>query len=51
VPPDIEIEQTPADVLAGRDPQLDKAIEVVMKQLAENPPVKPKKPAYPVRAR
>ena len=50
VAPDIEVEQTPADVLAGRDPQLDKAIEVVMKQLAENPPVKPKRPAYPTRA-
>ena len=50
VAPDIEVEQTPADVLAGRDPQLDKAIEVVMKQLAENPPVKPKRPPYPTRA-
>jgi tricorn protease len=50
VAPDIEVEQTPADVLAGRDPQLDKAIEVVMKQLAEHPPVKPKRPAYPTRA-
>ena len=28
-PPDIEVEQTPADVIAGRDPQLEKAIEVV----------------------
>jgi tricorn protease len=27
VPPDIEVEQTPADVMAGRDPQLEKAIE------------------------
>ena len=26
VPPDIEVEQTPADVIAGRDPQLEKAI-------------------------
>jgi tricorn protease len=50
VAPDIEVEQTPADVLAGRDPQLDKAIEVVMTQLAENPPVKPKRPPYPTRA-
>ena len=29
VAPDIEVEQTPADVIAGRDPQLEKAIEVV----------------------
>ena len=51
VAPDIEVEQTPADVIAGRDPQLDKAIEVVMKQLETNPVVTPKRPAYPVRAR
>jgi len=31
VAPDIEVEQTPADVIAGRDPQLEKAIEVVMR--------------------
>ncbi|HVR39593.1 MAG TPA: PDZ domain-containing protein [Thermoanaerobaculia bacterium] len=49
VPPDIDVEQTPADVIAGRDPQLDKAIEVALKQLAENPPVPAKRPAFPVR--
>ena len=27
VPPDIEVEQTPAAVIAGRDPQLEKAIK------------------------
>ena len=46
VPPDIDVDDTPADVIAGRDPQLDKAIEVAMKQLAENPPVRPKRPTY-----
>ena len=51
VPPDIEVEQTPADVIAGRDPQLDKAIEVALKQLAENPQPTPKRPAYPVRVK
>ncbi|MBA3295693.1 MAG: PDZ domain-containing protein, partial [Acidobacteria bacterium] len=49
VPPDIEVEQTPADVIAGRDPQLEKAIEVVMAELKKNPPATPKRPAYPVR--
>jgi tricorn protease len=49
VPPDIEIEQTPADVIAGRDPQLDKAIEVLLKQLDSNPPITPKRPPYPVK--
>lgn len=49
VPPDIEIDITPRDWAAGRDPQLDKAIEVVMQQLAANPPVAPKRPPFPVR--
>ena len=31
----------------GRDPQLEKAIEVVMAELAKNPVPKPKRPAYP----
>lgn len=51
VPPDIEVEQTPADVIAGRDPQLEKAIEVVMAELKKNPPTDPKRPAYPVRGK
>jgi tricorn protease len=37
VAPDIEVEQTPADVIAGRDPQLEKAVEVAMEQLKRNP--------------
>jgi tricorn protease len=49
VPPDIEVEQTPADVIAGRDPQLEKAIEVVMAELKKNPPAPARRPAYPVR--
>jgi tricorn protease len=49
VPPDIEVEQRPADVIAGRDPQLEKAIEVIMEELKKNPPVKLKRPPYPVR--
>jgi len=48
VPPDIEVEQTPADVIAGRDPQLDRAIEVVLKQLEANPQATPKRPPYKV---
>ena len=49
VPPDVEVEQTPADVIAGHDPQLEKAIAIVMKELKNNPPVRPKRPAMPVR--
>ncbi len=51
VAPDIEVEQAPAEVIRGHDPQLEKAIEVVMKQLEENPPEEPVRPPYPVRVR
>ncbi|MFI5118959.1 MAG: PDZ domain-containing protein [Thermoanaerobaculia bacterium] len=49
VPPDVEVEQTPADVIAGHDPQLEKAIAIAMEELKKNPPQKPKRPAMPVR--
>lgn len=49
VAPDLEVEQTPADVIAGRDPQLEKAIQTVMDELKKNPPAQPKRPAYPVK--
>ncbi|MCU0248817.1 MAG: PDZ domain-containing protein [Vicinamibacterales bacterium] len=51
VPPDIEVEQTPADVIAGRDPQLEKAIDVAMAELKKSPPPDDKRPAYPVRGK
>ena len=51
VPPDIDVEQWPADVIAGRDPQLEKAIEIVLEQLEANPPAEPVKPPFPVRVR
>ena len=51
VAPDIEVEQWPADVLEGRDPQLEKAIEVALKELEKNPPEEPVRPPYPVRVR
>jgi tricorn protease len=49
VPPDVEVEQWPADVLAGRDAQLEKAIEIVLKELEKNPPRELKRPPFPVR--
>ncbi|HSN53977.1 MAG TPA: PDZ domain-containing protein [Candidatus Sulfomarinibacteraceae bacterium] len=51
VSPDIEVEMLPAEVIAGRDPQLDKAIEVVLAELEANPPVEPTRPPHPVRVR
>ncbi|MEA2570152.1 MAG: tricorn protease [Acidobacteriota bacterium] len=47
VAPDIEVEQTPADVIAGRDPQLDRAIAEVMKKLPATPATPMKRPAFP----
>jgi tricorn protease len=35
--PDVDIENWPKDVVAGHDPQLERAVEVAMKQLAEHP--------------
>jgi len=51
VPPDVEVEQWPADVIAGRDPQLEKAIAILVEQLNKNPPQPAKRPPYPVRVR
>jgi tricorn protease len=51
VPPDIEVEQTPADVMNGRDPQLEKAIQVVMEELKKSPTPKVTRPPFPVRVK
>jgi tricorn protease len=47
VTPDIEVQLDPAAVRQGHDPQLDKAIEVVMQELTANPPPQFKRPPYP----
>ena len=46
VPPDIEVEQTPADVIAGKDPQLERAIAVALEELKKSPAPAPKRPPY-----
>ncbi|HEV2852213.1 MAG TPA: hypothetical protein VHC97_05355 [Thermoanaerobaculia bacterium] len=51
VAPDVEVENSPADLVAGRDPQLEKAIEIVLEELKKNPPAKPQRPPYPIRVR
>jgi tricorn protease len=51
VPPDIEVEMWPAEVIKGKDPQLEKAIQVALDELKKNPPVRYERPAYPVRVR
>lgn len=45
--PDIEVEYDPKLVREGHDPQLEKAIEVVMQLLKKNPLPTPKRPPYP----
>ncbi|HEX8369755.1 MAG TPA: PDZ domain-containing protein [Pyrinomonadaceae bacterium] len=47
VAPDIEVEYDPALWRAGRDPQLEKAVEYLMAELQKNPPKEYKRPAYP----
>jgi tricorn protease len=51
VQPDVVVENRPDLVVKGRDPQLEKAIELVMKEIEANPqklpPRPPDLPAYP----
>jgi tricorn protease len=47
IAPDIEVENDPASVAAGHDPQLEKAIQVTMEALKKNPMKMPEHPAYP----
>jgi len=49
VDPDIEVVDDPSLMVDGGDPQLDRAIAEVMKALETNPPLRPKRPPYPVR--
>jgi tricorn protease len=49
VPPDIEVQQTPADVIAGRDPQLERAIAVALDELKKNPPKPSARPPFPIK--
>lgn len=51
VAPDVEVDQLPKLVIQGHDPQLEKAIEIALKQLKEQTIVYPERPAYPIRAR
>jgi tricorn protease len=51
IAPDIEVEQWPADIINGKDPQLEKAIEVALQELSRNLPKEPVRPPYPVKVR
>ena len=49
VDPDIEVDNDPASVIQGKDPQLERAVAEVMKKLKDNPPKLPTRPADPVK--
>jgi tricorn protease len=49
VDPDIEVDNRPELVVQGRDPQLEKAIEIIMKKIEEEPKEFPERPTYPER--
>jgi tricorn protease len=47
IAPDVEVEQDPKAVREGRDPQLEKAVQLLLADLEKNPLPKHKKPPYP----
>ena len=51
VDPDITVENDPASLLAGRDPQLERAVQEVLRLMAEHPQHLPARPADPVKTK
>ena len=49
VDPDIAVENDPESVLAGRDPQLERAVREVLRLMAESHRHLPRRPADPVK--
>jgi tricorn protease len=49
VDPDIDVENDPKSVIAGKDPQLERAVAEVMKALQTKAPKLPPRPAGPVK--
>jgi tricorn protease len=49
VTPDIEVTNDPKSVLGGKDPQLERGVEEVMKMIEANPKVLPQRPPDPVK--
>ena len=47
--PDVYIDNDPASVIAGKDNQLDKAIEVALQKIKEHPFTFPTVPKYPIK--
>ena len=49
--PDIPVESTPKEVLAGRDPQLERAVEEAVRLLKTEGFQRKKEPRPPIRSR
>lgn len=49
VAPDIFVENDPQSVIKGRDPQLERGVQEVLRMMAEKPMRLPKRPADPVK--
>jgi tricorn protease len=51
VDPDIVVENDPKSVIAGRDPQLERAVEELVKKMDAEPMKLPKRPGDPVKTK
>ena len=51
VAPDIHVEMTPKDVIAGRDPQLERAVQEALRLLETQAFDRKPEPAPPIRSR
>jgi tricorn protease len=47
IAPDVEVENLPAEVAAGHDPQLERAVQVTLEALKKNPVSTPNPPPFP----
>jgi tricorn protease len=47
IAPDVEVENDPASVAHGHDPQLERAVQITLEALKKNPVVIPDHPPYP----
>jgi tricorn protease len=47
IEPDVVVEHDPEAVRQGKDPQLEKSVEIVMAELAKRPVARPPRPAFP----
>jgi tricorn protease len=49
VDPDIEVENDPASVIAGRDPQLERAVAEILAAIERDPRTLPQRPPDPIK--